>query len=256
MIKLELKKHNITLSQFCDDFNISRPTLNNYIKLYEENEELPSEVFQRIFDYLFDGEVSDSFEFLERYSYVQDYYHRKYTNRFTNDLLGYNNLSERNYNSLLMTIERDKVEKRISDDKFMMINYILKNDDEILDKYIDFFMCYKGTKKFNESKYKDNKFIVLLFNAMKKRNDKMKQDEFSLLHEFIKLNDELYNKKTPNKYSKKLSKRLATLIEEKYGYLSDEDIEEVLNELGNKITNEVGRWKKYYLCSSYCLQSA
>lgn len=241
VIKRELKEHNITLSQFCEDFNISRPTLNTYIKLYEDNEQLPTEVFQRIFDYLFDGEVSDSFEFLERYSYVQDYYHRKYTNRFTNDLLGYNNLSERNYNSLLMTIERDKVEKRISDDKFMMINYILKNDDEILDKYIDFFMCYKGTKKFNESKYKDNKFIVLLYQAMMNRKDKMKPEDFPVLNQFTNLNEELFNKKSPHKYSKKLSKKLATFIEENYGYLSENDIEEVLNELGNKITNEVER---------------
>ena len=241
VIKRELKEHDITLSQFCDDFNISRPTLNNYIKLYEDQETLPSEVFERIFDYLFDAEVSSHNEFMERYSYVQDYYHRKYTNRFTNDLLGYNNLSERNYNSLLMTIERDKVEKRISDDKFMMINYILKNDDEILDKYIDFFMCYKGTKKFNESKYKDNKFIVLLYKALQSRKDKMRQEDFPVLNEFITLNNELFNKKTPHKYSKDLSKKVASLIEEKYGYLSDKEIEEVLNELGNKLTTEVGQ---------------
>ncbi len=239
MIKRQLKEQNITLSQFCDDFNISRPTLNTYIKLYENNEELPNEVFKRIFDYLFDAEISDQSEFNERYRYVQDYYHRKYTNRFTNDLLGYNNASERNYNSLLLTIERDRVEKRISDDKFMMINYILKNDDEILDRYIDFFMCYKGTKKFNESKYKDNKFIVLLYKALQDKNKNMTVEDYELLNKFIEDNHVSFNKKTPHSYQKKLSKKLASLIEEKYGVLSEKELENILLSLEDKLTEEV-----------------
>ena len=53
MIKRQLKKYSKTLTQFCDDFNISRPTLNTYIKCFDDDISLPSDVFQRIFDYLF-----------------------------------------------------------------------------------------------------------------------------------------------------------------------------------------------------------
>lgn len=239
VIKRELKRHQKTLTEFCDDFNISRPTLNTYINLYEQEESLPNEVFQRIFDYLFDQEVDEKEEFEERYRYVQDYYHRKYTNRFTNDLLGYNNASERNYNALLMTIERDMVEKNITDDKFMMINYILKNDDELLDRYIDFFMCHQGTKKFNASKYRDNKIIVLLYKALKGKNKTMSAEDYDTLNEFIKENNQKYNNNTPKKYNRTLSKKLANMIEEKYGYVTEEELEHIIKELSTKLNNEV-----------------
>jgi transcriptional regulator with XRE-family HTH domain len=238
MIKRVLKKHNKTLTQFCEDFNISRPTLNTYIKLHESNKQLPSEVFQRIFDYLFDQDVTDDKEFIERYHYVQDYYYRKYTNRTSSELLGYNRQSERNYNQLLMTIQKDMVEKNISDDKFMMINYILKNDDEDLDKYIDFLLSYSGGKKFNVSKFKNNKFIVLLYRAMKQKETKMSKTDFKDLDEFIRYSEAEFDKKMAGspQSNRKISRKLASFIEEKYGHLNDQELDQVLEELSRKLS--------------------
>lgn len=237
MIKRQLKKYNKTLTQFCEDFNISRPTLNTYISCHESNKPLPSEVFQRIFDYLFDEDVRDELEFQERYRYVQDYYYRKYVSRTESEVLGYNRQSERNYNQLLMTIQKDMVEKNISDDKFMMINYIINNDDEDLDKYIDFLLCYKGTKKFNVSKFKDNKLIVLLFNAMKHKDSKMRKDDFKTLEEFIDHSERAVQTRlaTSPKSNRKMSRKLASFIEEKYGHLSDQELDQVLEELSRKL---------------------
>jgi len=235
MIKRQLKKYNKTLTQFCEDFNISRPTLNTYISAHEASKSLPSEVFQRIFDYLFSDDLTDNEDFNERYRYVQDYYYRRYTNRTDSELLGYNRQSERNYNQLLMRIQKDMVEKNISDDKFMMINYILKNDDEVLDQYIDFLLCYNGSKKFNVSKFKDNKIIVLLFKAFKQRESSMKKDDFKQLDEFIKFNHQMFENKVRNKGSKKVSSKLASFIEENYGHLSDEEIDNVIKELSRKL---------------------
>ncbi len=237
VIKRQLKKYHITLTQFSDDFNISRPTLNTYIDYYENNQELPSDVFQRIFDYLFNEESIDEAEFNERYRYVQDYYYRKYTNRGANDLLGYSRQSERNYNSLLMTIQKDMVEKNISDLKFMLINYILKNDEEQLDQYIDFYLSFYGAKKFNVSKYRDNKLIVLLYKAMQDKNQKMKKDDYKTLDEFITYSDRLFeaNMQESIPQSKKVTRKLASFIEEKYGHLSDEELDVVIEELSKKL---------------------
>lgn len=237
MIKRQLKRHNKTLTQFCEDFNISRPTLNTYIKSHESNRQLPSEVFQRIFDYLFDEEVNDDLEFAERYRYVQDYYYRKHTNRSQSELLGYDRQSERNYNQLLMTIQKDMVEKNISDDKFMMINYILKNDDEELDKYIDFLLCYHGGKKFNVSRFKDNKLIVLLYKAMKQKDGRMKKEDFKVLDDFIKFTDEEVEKRLAAhpQARRKLDRKLALFIEKKYGHLTDQELDQVLEELSRKL---------------------
>jgi hypothetical protein len=237
MIKRQLKRNNKTLTQFCDDFNISRPTLNTYIKYHESNRQLPSEVFQRIFDYLFDEDVTDDLEFTERYRYVQDYYYRKHTNRSQSELLGYDRQSERNYNQLLMTIQKDMVEKNISDDKFMIINYILKNDDEDLDKYIDFLLSYQGGKKFNVSRFKDNKFIVLLYKAMKQKDERMKKDDFKVLDEFIKYSEEQVEKRLAAhpKHRRKIDRKLADFIEKRYGHLTDQELEQVLDELSRKL---------------------
>ena len=236
MIKRQLKKYNKTLTQFCDDFNISRPTLNTYISAYEADKFLPSEVFQRIFDYLFGDEINGDDDFNERYRYVQDYYYRKHISRTDNELLGYNRQSERNYNQLLMTIQKDMVEKNISDEKFMMINYILKNDDEILDKYIDFLLCYRGAKKFNVSKFKDNKIIVLLFKAFEQMNQPMRKDDFRKLDDFIEFSEEQLQKRlnTSLKPKRNISKKLSQFIEDKYGHLSDDEIELVIEELSKK----------------------
>ena len=237
MIKRQLKKFNITHTQFCEDFNISRPTLNTYIECHENNRQLPSDVFQRIFDYLFDDEIDSKAEFDERYRYVQDYYYRKYTNRSENELLGYDRQSERNYNQLLMTIQKDMVEKNITDDKFMMINYILKNDDELLNKYIDFLLCYTGNKKFNVSKFKDNKVIVLLYKALKQKDSKMRKEDFRTLDEFIKFTNQRVEEKLASNQKPKrhMSKKLASFIEERYGHLSDEEVDQVIQELSKKL---------------------
>ena len=237
MIKRQLKNYNKTLTQFCEDFNISRPTLNTYISAHEANKALPSEVFQRIFDYLFSAEFVDGEDFNERYRYVQDYYYRKYVNKVDNELLGYNKQSERNYNQLLMTIQKDMVEKNMSDDKFMMMNYLLKNDDEILDKYIDFLLCYRGVKKFNVSKFKDNKIIVLLFKAFKQKDNSMKKDDFKVLDEFIKFSDKKVSERLNSKVgpNRKVSKKLASFIEQNYSHLSDAEVEKVIEELSRKL---------------------
>lgn len=57
MIKFILRQNGITLADFAQSLNISRPTLNNYIKIYESNERIPNEKYQILFDNLF-GDVN------------------------------------------------------------------------------------------------------------------------------------------------------------------------------------------------------
>lgn len=52
-IKNQLKKYNISQSLLAKQLFISRPTLNTYINLYENNKKIPSRKYQLIFDKLF-----------------------------------------------------------------------------------------------------------------------------------------------------------------------------------------------------------
>lgn len=46
MIKETLKKYGVTLTQFANTLNISRPTLDTYIRLYESGQALPNDKFR------------------------------------------------------------------------------------------------------------------------------------------------------------------------------------------------------------------
>lgn len=71
MIKEKLKNYGLTLSSFSEQLHISRPTLDNYIRLYENGMELPNKRYSRLFDALFYSDalsISAFYETLERFT--------------------------------------------------------------------------------------------------------------------------------------------------------------------------------------------
>lgn len=77
MIKTFLKQNGITLIEFANDLNISRPTLDIYIKNYDSGCELSNPLFQKIFGFLFDDQTADNNDFNSKYEYVKSYYGKK-----------------------------------------------------------------------------------------------------------------------------------------------------------------------------------
>ncbi len=82
MVKVILKQNGITLIQFSNDLNLSRPTVDSYIKSYDENGTVPSQLYQKIFDFLFSGIDISNAEFLNKYEYVKTYYGNKEKNLY------------------------------------------------------------------------------------------------------------------------------------------------------------------------------
>lgn len=66
MIKEKLKKYNITLTQFSNILNVSRPTLDTYIRLYESGQDLPNDKYKFLFDSVFSEDVENEFDFQEQ----------------------------------------------------------------------------------------------------------------------------------------------------------------------------------------------
>ncbi len=66
MIKETLKRNGFTLSQFADSLNITRPTLNSYINLFEQGYTIPNEKYQLLFDSLFGMDYKSCVEFREQ----------------------------------------------------------------------------------------------------------------------------------------------------------------------------------------------
>ena len=65
-IKKYLKSIGITQIYLAEALNISRPTLDLYIELYEKQKNIPKERYNIIFQKLFDEKIDDKDEFLRR----------------------------------------------------------------------------------------------------------------------------------------------------------------------------------------------
>ena len=72
-IKEQLNHIGIKLKTFAEILQVSRQTLDIYIKLYESNKKIPNERFQRIFDFLFVPPLDSIKTFSERWSKIKDY---------------------------------------------------------------------------------------------------------------------------------------------------------------------------------------
>ena len=82
MIKAVLKRNNILLSEFADSINISRPTLDVYIRNYDSGGRLSNNLFQKIFDFLFSDVQMSKEDFQKRYVYVIENYGKTKIRRF------------------------------------------------------------------------------------------------------------------------------------------------------------------------------
>ena len=76
MIKERLKANKVTISEFAQNLQISRPTLDSYIKMYESGQELPNDKYKIVFDILFSDDVESIEEFKNRIEEVKNILHR------------------------------------------------------------------------------------------------------------------------------------------------------------------------------------
>jgi hypothetical protein len=70
-IKEDLKRIDVKISSLASGLRISRPTLDYYIRCYEEGVKLPNDSYQKIFDYLFQNSGLSAVEFAQKYDYVK-----------------------------------------------------------------------------------------------------------------------------------------------------------------------------------------
>ena len=82
MIEDTLRQHEILKIRFAHDFNLSRPTLDEYIRKYEGGNALPKEKYQIIFDSLFKMPLSHT-EFINRYKNLANIYKRDVVMKLT-----------------------------------------------------------------------------------------------------------------------------------------------------------------------------
>ena len=210
-IKEILKVHNIKLSEFADLLKISRPTLNNYIKEYEETNLVSNQIYSQMFDELFKKSNLDSF--------------KDTFNKWTSILKGEENFD--NYYSLenleLMKSIKTKMKLDLKglnevSSLYKFLNSTLYNygSNLPLTTYINYNLYLNGLKSLEQIKGKEKKLISHLYPLMKKfteSNLNYNEGGYNLFLERVKEIHEDRKNYIDKEIIKKLKKEIVKQIE-------------------------------------------
>lgn len=181
-IKLRLKELGIKLLEFAKELDISRPTLDNYIALYDKGEGLPSEKYQIIFDSLFD----DGIETKEEFQNVLDSYH----NLIQRDIiLGVKDLSVEKtdlLSDLISLIKKDIESEDYCKDIYAFINMLVRSYKDVptYRRFADYFLYLNGKKEITDIEESDKAFYGHCYDLMKKDTENRLVDDSGLFSLF------------------------------------------------------------------------
>lgn len=161
MVKNILKRNNILLSQFAADLNISRPTLDSYIRNFENGIPIQNALFRKIFDFLFSQITIDNAEFQKRYSYVISNYGVKH------DCIGRNSLDR--------ILKDGSIYNYLSEEDINSLGNLIINKDNLLIHLIKVERLMKKEISLNLNSEKEKMILVGLYEI----SEKLKKDDFS-----------------------------------------------------------------------------
>lgn len=162
-IKEILKANGIKLSEFSDLLNVSRPTLNTYIKEYEELKEVSVQIYNKMFNELFKENSPEEF--------------KKILKKWESILNGKEDLekiySSENLELMESIIKKMKLDLKLNDETNILYKFINSalynyNYNLPLTAYINYNLYLNGLKNLEKIKSKEKKLISYLYPLMKK----------------------------------------------------------------------------------------
>lgn len=201
VVKNILKQSGVTLSQFASDLNISRPTLDNYIDIYDSGHHISNTFYHDIFDFLFENSNISDDDFIKRYRYMKNYYGfssgeaqitvSKLKSSYTTPKGEYMEVID----EIIGHLNSDKMNPDTPLETYKMILKTLKmNSDELFNLY-KFYSIFSGNEKLGLVNDDEKKIYSELYNAMRNiKNTNMPIRE-SLFEEFTNYANEAYDSK-------------------------------------------------------------
>lgn len=233
-IKVKLRELGITLSEFSHKLQISRPTVDNYIELYESGRIIPKDKYNRIFKVLFDRNIDSKEEFLD----VLD----KYQGLIERDkILGIDELTASKTDIITSVIEEmnnDMICDDSDENMYIFINMIIRSyrKEAIFKKLAKYFLILNGKEDIkniseDEEIYLSN-YYKLFFED---KNNKLKVDHFYLQKFYDRVNElNDVSEKNKEKLKEEIVEKLMTKVEVllQMGMdLESIDIKQVLNSI-------------------------
>ena len=236
MIKAVLKRNNILLSEFADSLNISRPTLDVYIRNYDSGGRLSNNLFQKIFDFLFSDAQMSKEDFQKRYVYVIENYGKRtdmssYSQSIVQTSSGETNIENR-AQAVYDVLGEDLVLERFSKDEYNVLAKLLMKDSGLLHCIFKYFLLWKGKISLSGLSELEKMMSINLFLFDKK----VQASEFTYSEEDYrelelaidkKLNPAKYTTEQEQKTIDEISGSISNLLANNSGLSIDEIIAQI-----------------------------
>lgn len=236
MIKAVLKRNNILLSEFADSLNISRPTLDVYIRNYDSGGRLSNNLFQKIFDFLFSDAQMSKEDFQKRYVYVIENYGKRtdmssYSQSIVQTSSGETNIENR-AQAVYDVLGEDLVLERFSKDEYNVLAKLLMKDSGLLHCIFKYFLLWKGKISLSDLSELEKMMSINLFLFDKK----VQVSEFTYSEEDYrelelaidkKLNPAKYTTEQEQKAIDEISGSISSLLANNSGLSIDEIIAQI-----------------------------
>lgn len=236
MIKAVLKRNNILLSEFADSLNISRPTLDVYIRNYDSGGRLSNNLFQKIFDFLFSDAQMSKEDFQKRYVYVIENYGKRtdmssYSQSIVQTSSGETNIENR-AQAVYDVLGEDLVLERFSKDEYNVLAKLLMKDSGLLHCIFKYFLLWKGKISLSDLSELEKMMSINLFLFDKK----VQASEFTYSEEDYrelelaidkKLNPAKYTTEQEQKAIDEISGSISNLLANNSGLSIDEIIAQI-----------------------------
>ena len=205
MVKTILKRNNVLLSQFASDLNISRPTLDAYIKNYDRGEQIANNLYQKIFDFLFSDVLISNIDFSRKYAYVMDNY---------GNSINLHSSSSSISSSLISLVNDGEITNYLTDSEESTLTNLIVRKDPLLFGLLKYYLLLNKKESLNVLSDKDKMMCTSLF----------------LLNEKITNSDYTYDDATYQSFEEKITLKQETK--------SKEELKRQISEKLNSIVND------------------
>lgn len=219
-VRSMLQKNGITLFNFAEMMNISRPTLNSYIKIFESGSHIPNEKFQIIFEELFNYNLSET-EFRKRLIKYRDMIQRDKAMGVLELEADATDL----FTSVMDNIKKDFSSSNYDEKLYVFINMLISNykNEECFSHLVRYFLVLNDVISYQEVNFEEDSYILHYFSVFE--NDKKNNliYDAKLEKRFIARIEEI--NKIKRKSVSEYKKNLIDLLDEEIGNLKDIGLE-------------------------------
>lgn len=223
-----LKKHGLSKIQFATDFYLSRPTLDEYIKKFENGDKLPKEKYQLIFESLFKADSDSGFD--KAYSHYKRLIDRDRSIRL-------DDFSPELTDKIFRTVECLK-RSALSDDNFELINYVsyiaeeYSHVNELVKLWVMYFNELNGLSEYGDLTEKQRAYLGAFYMLNRSYLDgSLKSDESDYAKFIVRISElKAESEKRRREIHEELHERIDAIISKR--------VEEELKAMPSNATND------------------